>query len=222
MNLDAVLRRYQPKPSALLAFGFVKQTDGFYYQKPLGADDLYAEVRIQPDTFRIHVYDAKQQERFFLFDVESAQGSFLLQLRKEARALAEEIIASCFTPVCLREQILDYAKRRYGSEPQRPWAKDPQSITLNTKENGRWYALLLNIPAQSLQKEQSGRVDILNLKHPPTQIEHRIDHKIFFPAYHMNKTHWLTIKLDPTADLEQLYDLLDISYALAAKKNGKK
>ncbi len=35
-----------------------------------------------------------------------------------------------------------------------------------------------------------------------------------FPAYHMNKAHWLTIALDGSAEEEKLKFLLDMSYEL--------
>jgi len=36
----------------------------------------------------------------------------------------------------------------------------------------------------------------------------------FLPAYHMNKTHWLTILLDQGVESEEIFKLLDWSYDL--------
>ena len=38
----------------------------------------------------------------------------------------------------------------------------------------------------------------------------------YYPAYHMNKTHWLTVQPDRLSDGE-LYELINLSYGLTAR-----
>ena len=42
----------------------------------------------------------------------------------------------------------------------------------------------------------------------------------FFGAYHMNKTNWISVALDSTADDEKVKMLVDLSFEM--KKNKKK
>ncbi|WP_435056293.1 MmcQ/YjbR family DNA-binding protein, partial [Thomasclavelia cocleata] len=73
-------------------------------------------------------------------------------------------------------------------------------ITLKTNETNKWYGLIMNIPYKSLKIEKEGKIDVLNVKNKPSKIEHLIDFKHYFPAYHMNKKYWISILLDSTID----------------------
>ena len=44
-----------------------------------------------------------------------------------------------------------------------------------------------------------------------------LEEKSFYPAYHMNKEHWITICLDGSVDDEKILSLIDISYDLTVK-----
>ena len=65
---------------------------------------------------------------------------------------------------------------------------------------------------------KEGKVDILNVKNTPEKINTLIDHIHYFPAYHMNKKHWISILLDRTVQITQVEKLLDESYQLVTKK----
>lgn len=55
---------------------------------------------------------------------------------------------------------------------------------------------------------------ILNVKHHTDEISDIIDNQNIFPAYHMNKKHWISIVLDKNIKLETIKELIDISYSL--------
>lgn len=61
-------------------------------------------------------------------------------------------------------------------------------------------------------------IEILDLRMKPEDIETIVDNKKYFPGYHMNKKHWITICLDGTLPVEEIYVHLDESYHLAKKK----
>ena len=42
--------------------------------------------------------------------------------------------------------------------------------------------------------------------------------KGIFPAYHMSKTHWISVALDGTVEKEKIEWLLDLSFDLTAKR----
>ena len=58
------------------------------------------------------------------------------------------------------------------------------------------------------------KVKILNVKYPMDNILDIIDNQNIFPAYHMNKKHWISIVLDKNIKLETIKELIDISYSL--------
>lgn len=54
----------------------------------------------------------------------------------------------------------------------------------------------------------------MNLKADTNLISSIIDNKNIFPAYHMNKKHWISIYLDKHINIDKIKALLDLSYSL--------
>ena len=79
-----------------------------------------------------------------------------------------------------------------------------------------WYALLSDVEYNKLNKNTdiTTKVKILNLKYPTDKILDIIDNQNIFPAYHMNKKHWISVVLDKNIKLETIKELIDISYSL--------
>ena len=78
------------------------------------------------------------------------------------------------------------------------------------------YALFSDVDYSKLIKNTdiTTKVKILNVKYPTDIILEIIDNKNIFPAYHMNKKHWLSIVLDKNIKMETIKELIDISYSL--------
>lgn len=81
-------------------------------------------------------------------------------------------------------------------------------------KGGKWYAVLMDVPRKKVGLEGEGELDLLNVKARPAQVAALLDEKGFLPAYHMNKVHWISIRLDGTVPLKKIGELLDASYAL--------
>lgn len=61
----------------------------------------------------------------------------------------------------------------------------------------------------------SGKTEIIDLRINPDELKNIADGKKYFLGYHMNKKHWITICLDGSVDLQEIFDRIDASYALA-------
>lgn len=79
----------------------------------------------------------------------------------------------------------------------------------------------MNIPKEKLGLREDGMIDVLNVKCNPILIGSLRSDAGFFPAYHMNKTNWITIALDGTVNADRIKWLLDMSYDLTAPKQRK-
>ena len=119
----------------------------------------------------------------------------------------------------IREEVIDHIYQSYGAEKESPWADDPESVIFRHRLNRKWFALIMRIPKKRLGISSEEEVDVMNVKSYPELIESLRFSEGFFPAYHMNKTHWITVLLDENADKEKIKTLLDISYELT--KGGK-
>ena len=117
-----------------------------------------------------------------------------------------------------RAELTRFIFDTYGVEPDYPFPGDDTSAVFRHAGNRKWFALMMNIPAQKLGLPSDTRIDIVNMKCYPLMIGSFRGLPGLFPAYHMNRENWLTAALDGTAEDEILKMLLDISYQATAPK----
>ena len=95
-----------------------------------------------------------------------------------------------------------------------PWADSPSYTVFRHANNRKWFAFIANVRYQTLGLKQPGNVDFINLKCDPDLLEDLLHGPRILPAYHMNKRHWLTIPLDGSCPVDQIKNLIDLSYRL--------
>lgn len=117
-----------------------------------------------------------------------------------------------------RIELLQYVHKKYGTNADYPWSRNPNHAVLRHKKNSKWYGLIMNISKEKLGIASSEMVDILNVKCDPVMLGSLLLSEGFFPAYHMSKSNWVTILLDGTVPDEDIMNLLDISYKMTENK----
>lgn len=115
-----------------------------------------------------------------------------------------------------KEELLTHAKEYYGTNPDYPWEGDDSAV-LRHPENRKWYGLIMTIPGRRLCLECE-RVTVLNIKCDPLLIGSLLKKDGYFPAYHMNKDKWITVRLDSDIDNDEIFELLDMSFRLTEGK----
>ena len=120
-----------------------------------------------------------------------------------------------------RKSVLNFAAIKYQTEPEYPWAKTPDAAVLRCP-NGKWYGLVMQVSKAKLGLPDDTVCDMLNVKCDPMMLGSVLLQNGFFPAYHMNKSHWITILLDGSVPEDRVFAALQMSYALAAGKSGGK
>ena len=121
-----------------------------------------------------------------------------------------------------REELFQAVREAWGTEPEYPWMDDPSSAVLRHSLGKKWYGLVMTLPKKTLGLPGEGSVDVLNLKLDPALVYILREQTGYLPAWHMNKTHWLTVLLDGSVPPERILDLLTQSYDLTKKKMKKK
>ena len=112
-----------------------------------------------------------------------------------------------------RKEIFEYVKKQYGTIPEYLWSSSPDSAVLR-HQNGKWYAVIMNVERSKLGLNGDGTVEIIDVKCDPEMTGMIIQTYGFLPGYHMNKQHWITILLDGTVGESKILDFLDMSYDL--------
>lgn len=86
------------------------------------------------------------------------------------------------------------------------------------KKNNKWYGALLVLSERKLGITSDKVIDIIDLRYQKEKIKEIIDCKKIFPGYHMNKDNWITIRLDGSMNIKEIFKLIDNSYAISLKK----
>lgn len=113
------------------------------------------------------------------------------------------------------QAVFAYAKEQYGAVPEYLWAKTPDSAVLRHPGSGKWFAVLLQVDPSRFGLPGEAALDVLNVKCDPLLAGSLRGKAGYFPAYHMNKQHWISIALPLVADLSEVLPLLQLSYHLA-------
>ena len=121
-----------------------------------------------------------------------------------------------------REEILQYASMRYGTEAEYLWKTSPSYAVLRHAENRKWYGVLMNVPRERLGLSGKGEVDILNVKCDPVLGGSLRLQAGFLPGYHMKKDSWVSILLDGTVDQDTILSLLDMSFQETSAQKKKR
>ena len=122
----------------------------------------------------------------------------------------------------LREDVFQYAKGKYKTEPEYLWRRFPHYAVLRHEDNRKWYGLIMDIPRENLGLHGEGRVDILNVKLADTAYADMLIHqKGYFKGYHISRGNWVSVLLDGTVPMKEVQSLLAESYAVTSKKYRK-
>ena len=116
----------------------------------------------------------------------------------------------------MRKELESYIVDKYSIEPEYPWQSAPLFAVFRHSNNKKWFAVIMTITKDKLGFDSTESIDIVNLKCDP--LMNVTIEKGVFPAYHMSKTHWISVALDGTVEKEKLEWLLDLSFDLTAKR----
>ena len=112
-----------------------------------------------------------------------------------------------------------YIEEKYGVTAENLFAKYPGFQVFRHRHNHKWFAVIMDIPKEKLGLT-GGNITVVNVKCDSRLIGSFREETGIFPAYHMSKTHWLTVSLDGTVDGDKLRFLVDMSYEMT--KGGKR
>ncbi|WIF73560.1 MmcQ/YjbR family DNA-binding protein [Proteus vulgaris] len=114
-----------------------------------------------------------------------------------------------------RKELINYIKENYNVEPECLWIKYPNYIVFRHKSNSKWFVAIMDVLDIKLSNNGSSDiVDIINLKVMPNLTGSLRLKKGVYPAYHMNKEHWVSISLSSEFDDRELKSLIAESYNL--------
>lgn len=117
-----------------------------------------------------------------------------------------------------RKEFENLVFENYAIEADYPFEDDFETGVFRHTGTGKWFALAMKINENKLGHCGNETLDVVNLKCAPEVVESLAGIEIgIYRAYHMNKTHWLTVALSE-CDYDTISWLLGISYDLTRNK----
>ncbi|QND46140.1 MmcQ/YjbR family DNA-binding protein (plasmid) [Rhizobium lusitanum] len=113
-----------------------------------------------------------------------------------------------------RSEIFDYAQKEFGVKPDYPFKKFPHYAALRHSDDNKWFGLVMNVSLNKIGLQGDEEIDVVDFKCPVEKVSDLRNQDGFHPAYHMNKEHWLTARLDGSVSKQEIFALLRESYEL--------
>lgn len=120
-----------------------------------------------------------------------------------------------------KQEFFDYCEQIYSTAPDYPFENDFESAVLRHKDSRKWYALVMLVPRKKLGLESDEQVHIVNLKCPTEMICSFGSSDGVYPAYHMNKLHWISVILSDASE-DTVHFLTNASFEATKTKNNIK
>ena len=120
-----------------------------------------------------------------------------------------------------KKEFLDYCLDTYGTSPDYPFEEDFVTAVLRHADNNKWYALVMRLSRRSFGFDSDEIIDVVNLKLPTEMFGSFGAEDGVYPAYHMNKLHWISVLLlDSPDDVAQF--LVNASFEATKDKRERR
>ncbi len=205
----------------LIEFGFTKNNNIYEYSTILN-NDFSLRIKLKEPNILLTEITEIETGEIYTLHLTDAQGQFVGEIRKEYKNTLENIKNNCFENNIFKsaqtQEIIKYIKDKYGDNLEYLWEKFPDNAIARRKDNSKWYLAILTIKKDRLGFNSNENVEVIDLRANVDEIPKLVKQLGIYPGYHMNKKHWITIILDDSYDINEIFKKIDESYLLAAKK----
>ena len=102
-----------------------------------------------------------------------------------------------------KEAIIAYVKKKYGAMPENLWMRYPNYAIFRHEDNGKWFALMMDVEKNKLGLPGNDAVDILNVKlADPILTDLLVQQPGYMRGYHIARGNWISILMDGTVPLK--------------------
>ena len=120
-----------------------------------------------------------------------------------------------------KQQFFSYCLSTYGTSPDYPFDEDFETAVLRHVDNRKWYAIVMRVSRRKFDFDSDEVIDVVNLKLPTEMFGSFGATDGVYPAYHMNKLHWISVLL-PDAPTDVIQFLLKVSFEATKDKRKRR
>ena len=126
-------------------------------------------------------------------------------------------------PAMTKQQLFEYCLNTYGTLPDYPFDEDFETAVLRHADNKKWYSIVLRVSRRKFGFDSDEVIDVVNLKLPTEMFGSFGAADGVYPAYHMNKLHWISVLLpDAPDDVVQFLTNVSFEATRAKPKRAKR
>ena len=119
-----------------------------------------------------------------------------------------------------REEFFEMCSSSYLTLPDYPFEEDFETAVFRHADNRKWFALSMQVSRRKFGMDRDEMIDVVNLKLPTEMFGSFGAADGVYPAYHMNKLHWISVLL-PDAPDDIVQFLLNVSFEVTKSKKKK-
>ena len=116
-----------------------------------------------------------------------------------------------------KQEFFELCLESYGTSPDYPFDEDFETAVLRHSDNRKWYAIAMRVSRRKFGLESDEIIDVVNLKLPTEMFGSFGAADGVYPAYHMNKLHWISVLL-PDAPRDVVAFLVNASFEATKTK----
>ena len=121
-----------------------------------------------------------------------------------------------------KQEFLNYCLDTYDTLPDYPFDEDFETAVLRHKDNRKWYSIVMRVSRRKFGIDSDEVIDIVNLKLPTEMFGSFGASDGVYPAYHMNKLHWISVLLlDAPEDVVSFLTNSSFEATKSSKKKSK-
>ena len=110
-----------------------------------------------------------------------------------------------------KQSFLAYCLNTYNTLPDYPFDEDFETAVFRHSDNRKWFALSMRVSRRKFGLDSDEVIDVVNLKLPTEMFGSFGAADGVYPAYHMNKLHWISVLL-PDAPEDVVKFLVNASF----------
>ena len=99
-----------------------------------------------------------------------------------------------------KQEFLNMCLNSHGTSPDYPFEDLHETAVLRHGDNRKWYAIVMRVSRRKFGFENDEIIDVVNLKLPTEMFGSFGAADGVYPAYHMNKCHWVSVLLPDAPD----------------------
>ena len=120
-----------------------------------------------------------------------------------------------------KQELFDLCLNLYDTSPDYPFDEDFETAVLRHGDTHKWYAIVMRVPRRKFGQASDEVIDVANLKLPTEMFGSFGAAEGVYPAYHMNKLHWISVLL-PDAPDDVVQFLVNASFEITRAKRQAK